>query len=67
MTPFVAESTEKTRQTPAGYENYPKKLTGEDYLKAWKAAGGEDIVEIDDARPYSNMTQPFEEGPKAKA
>ncbi|KAH7082885.1 hypothetical protein BKA63DRAFT_529831 [Paraphoma chrysanthemicola] len=70
LTPFVAESTEKTRQTQDGYENYPKKFTGEDYLKAWKIAGGHDVVDTavtGGVDPYRNMPTPFEEGPASKS
>jgi large subunit ribosomal protein L41 len=70
LTPFVAESTEKTRQTQDGYENYPNKFTGEDYLKAWKLAGGHDVVDTGvtgSVDPYRNMPAPFEERPAAKS
>jgi large subunit ribosomal protein L41 len=57
---------EKTRQTQDGYEPYEKRFTGEDYLRAWKLAGGHDITQSrDGANGYavagSNMPQPFEE------
>lgn len=68
MTPFVAASTEKTRQLDSGYaENYPKHFTGEDYLRAWKLAGGHDIVENTGADPNRNMPEPFEEKPATKS
>jgi large subunit ribosomal protein L41 len=52
---------EKTRKLENGYEAYPKRLTGEDYLKAWKLSGGYDPVEMTETRPYTNMPTPFEE------
>jgi large subunit ribosomal protein L41 len=68
LTPFVAESTEKTRQTQDGFENYPKRFTGEDYLRAWKLAGGHDVVDIaENVNPYRNMPAPFEEKPATKS
>jgi large subunit ribosomal protein L41 len=67
LTPFIAESTEKTRQTAVGFENYPKRFTGEDYLRQWKLAGGYDVLETVDAGPYKNMPTPFEERPATKS
>jgi large subunit ribosomal protein L41 len=67
LTPFVAESTEKTRQTQDGFETYPKKFTGEDYLRAWKVSGGHDVVNAEDVGAYRNMPTPFEERPASKS
>lgn len=70
LTPFVDASLEKVRETDAGkVENYEKRFTGEDYLRAWKMAGGHDIVEmgsraVDTGR---NMPTPFEERPATKS
>ncbi|KAF1911402.1 hypothetical protein BDU57DRAFT_485160 [Ampelomyces quisqualis] len=61
LTPFVAEDMEKTRQTSEGFETYPKRLTGKDYLDAWKLSGGYDLVENDAYATGTNMPEPFEE------
>jgi large subunit ribosomal protein L41 len=61
LTPFVAATTEKTVQTNDGHESRPKRLTGEDYLKAWKLQGGKDVFDNGGATTYRNMPQPFEE------
>lgn len=70
LTPFVDASLEKVREIDAGkVENYEKRFTGEDYLRAWKMAGGHDIVEtgsgaVDSGR---NIPTPFEERPATKS
>lgn len=63
LTPFVAETVQKTRTTDSGQpEVYPKRFTGEDYLRAWKMAGGHDIVYEEEAsQTRTNMPVPFEE------
>lgn len=62
LTPFVAESFAKTRQTEAGHEPYEKRFTGADYLKAWKLAGGYDAVDMGgEVTSHRNMPEPFEE------
>jgi large subunit ribosomal protein L41 len=63
LTPFVAETVQKTRTTDSGQpEVYPKRLTGEDYLRAWKMSGGHDIVYEEEAsKTRTNMPVPFEE------
>jgi hypothetical protein len=64
LTPFVAETVQRTRTTDAGQpEVYPKRFTGEDYLRAWKMAGGHDIIEETSAveSKGTNMPTPFEE------
>lgn len=65
MTPFVAQTVQKTRTTDSGMpEVYPKRLTGEDYLRAWKMAGGHDVVyeeSANTAQGRTNMPVPFEE------
>jgi len=67
LTPFVAENTEKTRRADAGYsENYAKRFTGEDYLRAWKIAGGHDLVE-GPTTSNRNVPVPFEEKPATKS
>jgi len=60
MTPFVAENVEKARTTPEGFKPHEKRFTGEDYLRAWKMAGGHDVVQGEVA-PRRNMPVPFEE------
>jgi large subunit ribosomal protein L41 len=67
LTPFVAESIEKTRQTADGYEPYPKKFTGADYLREWKASGGYDEVHTEGEVAPRNMPTPFEEKPASKS
>jgi large subunit ribosomal protein L41 len=65
LTPFVAETVEKVRTAAQGHEVYPKRFTGEDYLKAWKLMGGHDVVSQEDVAqepaPRRNMPMPFEE------
>ena len=63
LTPFVAETVQKTRTTDSGQaEVYPKRFTGEDYLRAWKMAGGHDVVYEEEAgKSRTNMPVPFEE------
>lgn len=66
LTPFVTPSVQKTRTSDAGQpEVYPKRFTGEDYLRAWKVSGGHDIVEgaaqTEDVSKGRNMPTPFEE------
>ncbi|KAF9699954.1 hypothetical protein EKO04_001687 [Ascochyta lentis] len=64
LTPFVAQTIQKTRTTDSGQaEVYPKRFTGEDYLRAWKMAGGHDVVytERQESKRPSNMPVPFEE------
>jgi large subunit ribosomal protein L41 len=67
LTPFVAENVENARPTQEGYRPYDKRFTGEDYLRAWKMAGGHDVVQVQDAtKGYEaptrrNMPEPFEE------
>jgi hypothetical protein len=46
-----------------GFEAYPKKLTGEDYLRQWKLNGGYEPVGRE--RTYENMPEVSEEKPKA--
>ncbi|KAL5116366.1 hypothetical protein ACEQ8H_005714 [Pleosporales sp. CAS-2024a] len=67
LTPFVAQSTHKTRQTSQGFAVYPRKFTGEDYLRAWKVAGGHDVVSAGGANAYRNMPVPFEDRSAAKS
>ncbi|KAF2130334.1 hypothetical protein P153DRAFT_365948 [Dothidotthia symphoricarpi CBS 119687] len=69
LTPFVGLSIETTRRSDMGEsENYPKRFTGEDYLRAWKTAGGHDLVEGQgEAGPRVNMPEPFEEKTGTKA
>jgi large subunit ribosomal protein L41 len=70
LTPFVAASTDKTRETQNGSEHYTKRFTGEDYLKAWKLAGGYDdatVVQTADGKGARNMPEPFEERPTGKS
>jgi large subunit ribosomal protein L41 len=68
LTPFVDASIEKVRinDSGTGAQVYPARFTGQDYLAAWKRAGGHDIVE-EPAAPASatrtNMPEPFEEKP----
>jgi hypothetical protein len=38
-----------------GYKAYPKKLTGEDYLRMWKINGGYEPVELE--QTYDNMPE----------
>jgi large subunit ribosomal protein L41 len=70
LTPFVDARLEKVRGVDVGKaENYEKRFTGEDYLRAWKMAGGHDIVEtgngaVDRGR---NIPTPFEERPATKS
>ncbi|KAJ4395389.1 hypothetical protein N0V91_010868 [Didymella pomorum] len=62
LTPFVAETVQKTRTTDSGQpEVYPKRFTGEDYLRAWKMAGGHDVVYEEQPSGKTNMPVPFEE------
>ncbi|KAJ4984172.1 hypothetical protein SVAN01_10343 [Stagonosporopsis vannaccii] len=64
LTPFVAQTVQKTRTTDNGMpEVYPKRFTGEDYLRAWKMAGGHDVVEdgANTGEGRTNMPVPFEE------
>ncbi|KAF1922960.1 uncharacterized protein M421DRAFT_76557 [Didymella exigua CBS 183.55] len=62
LTPFVAETVQKTRTTDSNQsEVYPKRFTGEDYLRAWKMAGGHDIVYEEASATRPNMPAPFEE------
>ncbi|EMD97888.1 hypothetical protein COCC4DRAFT_144240 [Bipolaris maydis ATCC 48331] len=70
LTPFVDASLEKVRDLDSGTaQNYPKRFTGEDYLRAWKMSGGHDIVETADSASDSsrNMPTPFEERPATKS
>ena len=70
MTPFVDASLEKVRDLDSGVaQNYPKRFTGEDYLRAWKLSGGHDIVETSNGatEPNRNMPTPFEERPATKS
>ncbi|CAA9956654.1 hypothetical protein CFE70_000252 [Pyrenophora teres f. teres 0-1] len=74
LTPFVAESIPKVRYTETNTpENYPKRFGGEDYLSAWKMAGGHDLVEVEtaggdaNAKTRTNMPTPFEERPATKS
>ncbi|KAF1936121.1 hypothetical protein EJ02DRAFT_459781 [Clathrospora elynae] len=68
LTPFVDASIPKTQgadtQSP---ENYAKRFTGEDYLRAWKMAGGYDLVETGEVEKRRNMPVPFEERPATKS
>lgn len=56
---------QKTRTTDNGMpEVYPARFTGEDYLRAWKMAGGHDVVYDEagsSAAGKTNMPVPFEE------
>ncbi|KAF2830341.1 hypothetical protein CC86DRAFT_315532 [Ophiobolus disseminans] len=61
LTPFVAENTPKQQRKEFGYENYAKRFTGADYLKAWKLAGGYDVVQTAEQTTRRNMPAPFEE------
>lgn len=59
----------KTETTRTGeYQPYAKKFTGVDYLKAWKLAGGHDLVETEPVQQTAsrNMPEPFEERPAKK-
>ena len=71
LTPFVGESIEKTQRIDAQtFENYPKRFTGEDYLRRWKVSGGHDVVESEGSQvevPRENMPVPFEEKPATKS
>lgn len=52
---------QKTRTTDSGQaEVYPKRMTGEDYLRAWKMAGGHDVVYTEE-QGGKNVPAPFEE------
>jgi large subunit ribosomal protein L41 len=49
-------------------ENYAKRFTGEDYLRAWKERGGHDVVEMAaEVGTNRNMPMPFEERPASKS
>lgn len=70
----MAESIPKVRYTETNTpENYPKRFGGEDYLSAWKMAGGHDLVEVEtaggdaNAKTRTNMPTPFEERPATKS
>ncbi|KAH8722633.1 hypothetical protein GQ44DRAFT_711740 [Phaeosphaeriaceae sp. PMI808] len=65
LTPFVSETIEKNTLGNHGYDQYPERFTGEDYLKAWKLAGGYDMVQ--NGETLSTMPVPFEEKAGAKA
>ena len=70
LTPFVDASLEKVRELDTGKaQNYPKRFTGEDYLRAWKMTGGHDVVDMGNstADPNRNMPTPFEERPATKS
>ncbi|KAI4917879.1 uncharacterized protein J4E92_008816 [Alternaria infectoria] len=70
LTPFVDSSLEKVRGLDVGKaENYEKRFTGEDYLRAWKLAGGHDLVETGREAVASgrNIPTPFEERPATKS
>ncbi|KAI4638514.1 hypothetical protein J4E93_010069 [Alternaria ventricosa] len=70
LTPFVDSSLEKVRGLDVGKaENYEKRFTGEDYLRAWKLAGGHDLVETGSEAVASgrNIPTPFEERPATKS
>lgn len=63
-------SLEKVRDLDSGTaQNYPKRFTGEDYLRAWKLSGGYDLVDTGDGaeEPNRNMPTPFEERPATKS
>jgi large subunit ribosomal protein L41 len=68
LTPFVDARLEKVQYTndPNKAENYAKRLTGEDYLRAWKLAGGNDEVDAGVVESRRNMPVPFEERPASK-
>ncbi|KAL6703658.1 hypothetical protein ACN47E_009432 [Coniothyrium glycines] len=69
LTPFVAANTEKARRNDVtdAPEPYPKRFTGEDYLRSWKLMGGHDIVEApEESQARRNMPEPFEERPATK-
>ncbi|KAI2486760.1 50S ribosomal protein YmL27 [Pyrenophora tritici-repentis] len=74
LTPFVAASIPKVRYNDSNNpETYPKRFGGEDYLSAWKMAGGHDLVEVEtaagdsNAKTRTNMPTPFEERPATKS
>jgi large subunit ribosomal protein L41 len=70
LTPFVDARLEKVRGVDVGKaENYEKRFTGEDYLRAWKMAGGHDIVETGNGAVETgrNIPTPFEERPATKS
>lgn len=50
MSKFVQEGREL-------WSTVPKTLTGEQYLAAWKEAGGSDVVQM----PYDDVSQPRRE------
>ena len=52
---------EKTRQMDDGFENYPKRLTGKDYLQQWKLSGGYDPVDAIGYSTGADIPSPFEE------
>jgi hypothetical protein len=72
LTPFVSHATEKTVRLRKGYKAYPKKLTGEDYLRMWKINGGyepvegleqtyDNMPEVEEVRTRENMPEVSEE------
>jgi large subunit ribosomal protein L41 len=70
LTPFVDASLEKVKDLDSGRaQNHAKRFTGEEYLRAWKLAGGHDIVErATEAQGRNrNMPTPFEERPASKS
>lgn len=69
LKPFVANEVPKTTRNDSGMKDvYPKRFTGEDYLRAWKVAGGHDIVDVETTESYNpNIPEPFEEKPAAKS
>jgi large subunit ribosomal protein L41 len=65
----VDSGIEKVRELDTGRAaNYAKRLTGEDYLRAWKLSGGHDLVETmtEAGGSNRNMPTPFEERPAGK-
>ncbi|KAF2853048.1 hypothetical protein T440DRAFT_466059 [Plenodomus tracheiphilus IPT5] len=63
ITPFVATSVPKTRRTSSNHTDvYPKHFTGDDYLHAWKVAGGHDIIEKEAAVQDTSLTRTSSRG-----
>lgn len=69
LTPFVSNDVWKTTKNDAGLKDtYPKRFTGEDYLRAWKIAGGYDNVNQEmQESSNTNIPTPFEEKPATKS
>jgi len=69
LMPFVANDVKKTTRTDSGLKDtYPKRFTGQDYLRAWKMAGGHDTVNAETTdSSTTNTPRPFEEKPATKS